>query len=117
MMTCNERVTALAHLVIGVGVQMVVAGMFWLATGSWTVGAWAGATCAATLFYSRELNQAERRAADRLGVSHGELWAELSEAAPCLWPPNWDTGNRWDFYAPALAVLAVAGGVTIGGVL
>ena len=69
-MTCNERVTALAHLVTGVGVQIVVAGMFWLATGSWTVGAWAGATCAATLFYSRELNQAERRAGNGQADRH-----------------------------------------------
>lgn len=116
-MTNNERWTALAHLVIGVAVQLLVAGLFWLATGSWTVGAWAGAVGVAALFYGREHDQEERKAADRWGVPHTELWEELSAAAPCLWPPNWAAGNRWDFYAPALAVLVVAGGVTIGGVL
>ena len=116
-MTSNERWTALAHLVIGVAVQMIVAGLFWLATGSWTVGAWAGAACAMSFFYGREHDQEERKAADRLDLPHAELWDELSEAVPCLWPPNWGTGNRWDFYAPALAVLTVATGVTIGGVL
>ena len=69
------------------------------------------------VFYGREHDQEERKAADRLGVPHAELWEELPKAAPCLWPSNWGRGNRWDFYAPCLAVLVVAGGVTIGGVL
>ncbi len=116
-MTKDEKITALAHLVIGVAVQLIVAGLFRLVTGSWAVGAWAGAGCAMALFYGREHDQEEHKAAERAGVPRVELWEELSVAVPCLWPPSWSAGNRWDFYAPALATVILAMAVTIGGAL
>jgi hypothetical protein len=115
MMTKEEFLSSLIHAVIGLIFQMLVAFLFWSATGSWRVGFWAGAFSAAAFSFGREHSQEERKAADRLGLNHADLWSNSGEAYRCLWPLNWGQGNRWDWYAPALAVLAVAMAVSIGG--
>ena len=99
-MTRRDIFTAAAHALIAVAMQMLV----WLML-DWPL--WSGALFPLGLFYGREISQEGRKTADRLMISHGDLWRYPREALACLWPGSWSAGNQIDFYAPAVAMAIV----------
>ena len=104
-MNSHDIFTAAAHALIAVAMQMLV----WLML-DWSL--WVGALFPLGLFYGREISQEGRKTADRLMISHGDLWRYPREALASLWPGNWSAVNQIDFYTPAAALALVS---LIGG--